>query len=753
MKPQGSRIWTLILAILFLGAGSANLWSQCSGGTNIGSITPTIPWQTWQCIKGGQYLEFTATANSFYTFTFCIGGGAATWDTQLTILDNSGNFAGGYADDECLLGSYLPYWQAPATGTYRILVNTYPCITGPDCGILAYKCENVFPVSPGNIAANAFPINSLPFSGGGLSTCTFGNNYNSTMACGSTYMNGEDFIFSYNGTIGECLNIFLTETFTYTGVFLFDGDPANPATNCVAFNEASAGRPFITNAILPTTRTYYIVVSTSTPPNCTPFDIEVTNCPAIPGQGNTCGTAIPIASLPYSQKGYTTCGFGNDYDNSDACNSDYMSSEDMVFRYNSPGNECIQVQLSNTQLYTGFHVLDGCPDAPGTNCIAARGEVGGNPILRRIELTAPGDYYIVVSSTSTTPCTQFDLEVSPCTPLCNRNANASDTCSLPTAVSLAQGDTVCGFTNLDHTVDAGGNLSGLFCGSLENNSWFTFIADSVEMSFGIDVGNCISGFGMQAEVFSTSNCNSFVSVSTCWNPMAETNGFLRATGLTVGNPYYIMLDGYAGDDCEYLIYRVQGPLPVEFGPLVAMAEDEVVTLNWETYAEVNSTGFVIERGQQDDEGEIGHIRWEDVGAVQSQGDHDDTRLYSYQDEVQFNGEPYFYRIRQVDNDGKFSFSETVSVKIAGPDDSELLDVYPNPAQDQVNIRYFSKFDGQVELHLYNLTGQEVFVGSREAEKDGVYVETLDLNGVESGLYIYTIRIGSRTFNGKLDVIR
>lgn len=720
----------------------------------VGTIAPAIPWQTWPCIKGGQYLEFYATANNFYTFTFCIGGGAATWDTQLTILDSAGNYANGFADDDCFLGSYLPYWSPPSSGTYRILTSSYPCTNGLNCGTLAYKCEPTPSNIAGGVSAAApFSIGSLPFSARGLSTCQFGNEYNSTMACGSNYLNGDDFVFSYNGTAGECLNVYTSETFTYTGLFLFDGDPANPATNCVAFREGSAGSPFLSNVSLPATQTYYIVVSTSPGPPCTPFDIEIFNCPATPGQGNTCATAISVPSLPFIQNGYTTCGFGNDYNSAQACNNFYMNGEDIVFRYTSPGNECIQIKVTNTQLYTGFFVMDGCPDNPATNCIASRTETGGNPILRRIELGDPGDYYIVVASNPTTPCTQFDLAIDICPPLCSRNSNGSDTCFTPTAVTLGPGDTICGFTNLDHTPDVGANLSNVFCGSIENNSWFTFVADSAEMSFGINTGSCLTGFGLQAQVFSTTNCFNFTPVSLCWNPMVPTDGYIRATGLTIGNTYHLMVDGYAGDDCEYNIFRVQGPLPVEFGTLTAEAKDKEVTLFWETLSEINNNGFVIERGQEDFQLEPGHIAWKDVGTVESPGDSDAARSYSYVDEVEFNGQPYFYRLRQVDIDGKSSYSSTVRVEIEGPSSSQLMAVYPNPASDRVLLRYYTQDAAQVSLELYNLTGQRVFASQNSAARDRVFEEEWNLEDVANGLYVYRVLIGSESFQGKLEIKR
>lgn len=753
METQAMRIKLWVLFI-FLGTGWAtSLYGQppCTGGTYSTTVTPTLGWQTVPCLRGGQYLEFRADSGECYTFTVCIGGGAASWDTQLTMLDSNGVFAFGYADDDCFLGSYLGYWQAPYTGKFRVLLNEYLCIANNLCAVVAYKREPKPSVVPGATCSNAFPIPSLPFSQSGLSTCGFGNDYNSTQACGSSYMNSSDFLLSYNGTAGECLTIFTRYTFTYTGLFLYDGCPDDPATNCIAYQESGTGNPFLSNVFLPTTGTYYIMVSGASNVNCTPFDIEVSNCVAV-GVGNTCSNAFTIPSLPYSQTGFTTCGFGNDYNSASSCGTNYLDGDDFVFQYTSPGNECIKVQLTNTDLYTAFFVMDGCPDNPATNCIASREEIGGNPVLRRIDLVNPGTYYIVVSTWPNPQCTPFNILVEPCTAPCTSNVNANNSCSTPTAVTLGQNDTICGFTDLNHTVDSSPDLDFDFCGSIENNSWFSFEADSTTMSFGIDVGNCLSGFGIQAMVFRSTNCNTFTPVSTCWNPMLATSGTFQATGLIPGATYLLMLDGYAGDDCEYDVYRINGPLPVEFGPFTGTAEGTTVNLHWETYVEVNNKGFIIERGQMDGRGEAGHIQWEDIGSVAGNGDAQTGAQYNYQDEVVFNGEPYFYRLRQVDFDGMTHFSEVVSVEIKGPNASELMAVFPNPANESLGVRYFADVEGDVEFALYDLSGRKAVSQMFRAEYEGVFEEKIDLAQLPSGLYIYQLNVGGRRFTGKVDVL-
>ncbi len=739
--------------------------NYCFGGTKVGDITPTVPWQVWPCVTGGDYLEFYAVAGNQYIFTFCFAGGAATWDTQLSISDSAGNFPTGYDpgtpdidsvrnDDFCFLQSYLVF-PCRASGTYRLLTSFYDsgsggdCQTSTQCGALAYKVEPPRG-GTGDDCVNPHVISSLPFSTGGLTTRDFSNDYNQSHACNSTYMNGLDYVFSYDGTAGECISIFTQNTFTYSGLFLLDGCPDDPSTNCVAFSEAASGSPFLSNIALGSTTTYYIVISGISGLPYMPFDISVSNCVAV-GIGNTCANPFPIPGLPYSQQGFTTCGFGDDYDNTTACSSSFMNGEDFVFSYSSPGDECIRIDLENTGQNTGFFVYDGCPTL--SNCVAQRTEVDGNPKLRRINLDSAGTYYIVVSTQPNPNCTPFDIEITQCPPACNSPSNGSDLCSQATVVSLGPNDTVCGFTDELYGADASTDLLNDFCGTIENNTWYSFAADSTTMTFVAEAGNCLSGFGIQAEVFSSSDCFNFTSVSDCWNPMLATTGIFQATNLTVGNSYYLMLDGYAGDDCEFRLYRSQDPLPIEFGPFVVSLNGSTSTISWETFMESNNRGFVIERGQQDGLGETGHVLWEDISFVKGLGDTEDGHVYTYVDEITFNGRPYFYRIRQLDYNGQSTFSEIRSVNPEGPISSSLLALYPNPAKDWINLTYYSHQKASVSLQMLDLKGRVVMKKDFQENSPGVFEHKIHLGQFSQGLYLFNLQLGSARYTRKIFISR
>ena len=85
----------IYIICLILTTASEKAAAQCSGGTTGGPISVTTSWQVLS-VAARRYYVFTAISGQAYQFSFCQGGGNASWDTQITLLvDANGVFAGG----------------------------------------------------------------------------------------------------------------------------------------------------------------------------------------------------------------------------------------------------------------------------------------------------------------------------------------------------------------------------------------------------------------------------------------------------------------------------------------------------------------------------------------------------------------------------------------------------------------------------------------------------------------------------------
>jgi hypothetical protein len=162
-----------------------------------------------------------------------------------------------------------------------------------------------------------------------------------------------------------------------------------------------------------------------------------------------------------------------------------------------------------------------------------------------------------------------------CPPVgCSGNLPAGDNCASTTRI--CDTDPYCGNTGGWYTADneniAATNAeinnfpntfttNNTFCGSIENNSWLVFTANSPTPTFSVNVANCASSAsGIQMLLLASTNCNTFSAVSNCVSQSTGPASFTvgATTALTPGTDYYIMIDGYAGNYCDYTVTPMNG---------------------------------------------------------------------------------------------------------------------------------------------------------------------------------------------------
>lgn len=138
------------------------------------------------------------------------------------------------------------------------------------------------------------------------------------------------------------------------------------------------------------------------------------------------------------------------------------------------------------------------------------------------------------------------------------------------------------------------------------------------------------------------------------------------------------------------------PLPIELLSFTAEREDDrTVRLDWATTQEVNNDYFIIQKRMPDGIfGEVGRT----VGA----GTTSEPQYYRHYDRTPMQAVNY-YRLRQVDFDGTFSYSSVVEVKM---DNKDLL-AYPNPTNDLLFFQLPADMKGYVQANLFDIQGRLV----------------------------------------------
>jgi hypothetical protein len=200
------------------------------------------------------------------------------------------------------------------------------------------------------------------------------------------------------------------------------------------------------------------------------------------------------------------------------------------------------------------------------------------------------------------------------------------------------------------------------------------------------------------------------------------------------------------------------PLPVELSSFTANALGGTkAELNWATATEVNNYGFEIERALS----VSAHSRdWKKIGFVEGNGNSSSTKKYSYIDNNLFGGSKFMYRLKQIDNDGKFEYSDIVEVEVV-PDKYELSQNYPNPFNPSTTIKYSIPNVGDanftsttnVQLKVYDILGREIAVLVNERQKQGYYEVKWAASNWPSGIYFYQLKAGNYNQTKKMLLLK
>jgi len=207
------------------------------------------------------------------------------------------------------------------------------------------------------------------------------------------------------------------------------------------------------------------------------------------------------------------------------------------------------------------------------------------------------------------------------------------------------------------------------------------------------------------------------------------------------------IDGFG----RWTLGDVDNPLPVELSSFSAKADKNSVTLCWETKTEVGNYGFEIERAlafwrsqgkASSASGQISNVKaetWEMIGFVAGGGNSNAPKSYSFKDNKSPAGK-LVYRLKQIDNDGTFSFSEEIEVEVAIPTEFKLEQNYPNPFNPTTRIEYQLPVNSLVKLELYSITGEKVSTLVNEELEAGYYIITLNTYELRlaSGVYLYRL---------------
>ncbi len=407
---------------------------------------------------------------------------------------------------------------------------------------------------------------------------------------------------------------------------------------------------------------------------------------------------------------------------------------------------------------TVFNALGTCTGM--TQLTGGCADNGGNGVAEQLtlnQLSVGRTYYVMVDAFNGV-VGSFCIRATSNVP-CGTNPQPADECDNAPLISNLNG--YCGVTSTAYTANNYNNMlttgSVPFCNNdatIQNNSFLRFTAASTTATFNLNVVSnapfggkpCNSGLQMQVLRVSGGNCrtgiwsavpgtvNGSATNGTCINPSGGigASATVTMTGLIPGQIYYIMFDGSSGQECGYALSTLEGAgfiLPATMLSFSARSTGKRSNaLRWVTSSELNVDYFQIDRSYNG-------MQFESIGKVKAAGNSNKVLDYNFIDSSPLTANN-FYRLTIFDKDATRSFSKIVEIT-ADETEFSLVNLYPNPANDEITASVFSKTEGKGLVEIMTIDGRVLM----QAEKELLINQTelvFDIKNLVSGLYILKI---------------
>jgi hypothetical protein len=146
-------------------------------------------------------------------------------------------------------------------------------------------------------------------------------------------------------------------------------------------------------------------------------------------------------------------------------------------------------------------------------------------------------------------------------------------------------------------------------------------------------------------------------------------------------------------------------------------------------------------------------QWNKIGFVAGSGTSNSPKAYSFID-GNISAVKCFYRLKQIDHNGQFKYSQSVEVlSNTLPTTFGMDQNYPNPFNPSTTFNYAVPTRSHVSLTVFNTLGQKVAELVNGEKEAGTYNVTFDASRVTSGVYLYRIQAGSFVQTKKLVVVK
>jgi hypothetical protein len=187
-----------------------------------------------------------------------------------------------------------------------------------------------------------------------------------------------------------------------------------------------------------------------------------------------------------------------------------------------------------------------------------------------------------------------------------------------------------------------------------------------------------------------------------------------------------------------IVFQSQGALPVTIVDLGAAYSNDKVNVKWTTTFELNNDHFEVERSTDG-------LSFTSVATVKGQGNSAIRHDYQFNDDVSksvLNKNDLYYRLKQVDIDGKASYTKVLVVRVYRTKSLQSLSVTPNPAINDIKVNVQLNENSYIVMKVTNSSGIEIM---RKTTRGSIGTNSFSLEGssrLQTGMYFLEVIVNS-----------
>jgi len=316
--------------------------------------------------------------------------------------------------------------------------------------------------------------------------------------------------------------------------------------------------------------------------------------------------------------------------------------------------------------------------------------------------------------------------------------------------AATNGDNILGVINLDMVAwdSDNNNIMDIHARSVANSLQLKDLAMQVNTDYNIGLSIDVQNPGSTSSDHASFWYNNYSAILIIEDGTDFNNYYHTVNDLVANfNLPYFLKNAQVAFGTLATIAVVTGTVPVELVSFTGETFGSEVQLDWTTVTETNNLGFEVQRS-------VGENEFKTIAFIEGNGTTTESHSYTYSDQHSpVQNSTMRYRLKQVDFNGSFQFSNIINVEVDILNEFVLKQNYPNPFNPSTKIEYYIPNDGQVKLVVYDLMGEEVATLENTFKVAGTYEYNFNASEMPSGAYFYSLITGGNISTMKMMLVK